>query len=113
MFIEPLHGTTFALIQLSTVNIMYDIFGKKYAATAQGSLSSINSGLGPLMFVSSAGYIMQYVSGQWLYRIVAIWLIFALILFLITTRKVKFLDHQNKNKEDVEEEQKILTPSLN
>ena len=90
VFIEPLHGTTFALMQLSSVNIMADLFGEKYAATAQGSANSIKGGIGPLLFILSSGFVMQYISGQWMYRGVAIWLIFALTLFVITTRKEHF-----------------------
>ena len=69
---------------------MYDLFGEKYAATAQGSMSSIQGGLGPLIFVPSAGYVMQYISGEWLYRGVAACLTFALIIFVISTKNTTF-----------------------
>eukprot|EP01084_Bolivina_argentea_P154622 269494_1 len=94
VFIEPLHGITYSLIKLCLVNIMYDLFGDKYAATAQGSMSSVQGGLGPLIFVPGAGYVMQYISGQWLYRGVAVFLTFALIIFVISTRNTTFHSHK-------------------
>merc|ERR1712129_116766 len=83
LLIEPLHGITYSLVQLSAVNIIYDLFGEKYAASAQGSLSAIRSGLGPLLWVSSSGFVLQFVSGKWCYRIVAIGITLSLIAFVL------------------------------
>ena len=96
MLIEPLSGTTFALTKLSIVNIMFDLFGEKYAATAQGSMNSIQKGFGPLLFMIGSGFVMQYVSGQWMYRGVVVWLVTALITFVVSTRNVQFLDAHDK-----------------
>merc|ERR1711920_368976 len=90
LFIEPLHGITYALIQLSMVNIINDLFGEKYAASAQGSIASIRSGLGPLVWVSLSGYVMQFVSGKWCYRIVAIALSLSLCLFVVANKTKTF-----------------------
>ncbi|ETO23472.1 hypothetical protein RFI_13710 [Reticulomyxa filosa] len=85
LFIEPLHGITFSMVQIASLHFVTLLFPKQWTATGQGVLGAISSGIGPFLFVFFSGFIMQYLGGDALYRICGSIVAFTIIAFFFVT----------------------------
>eukprot|EP01084_Bolivina_argentea_P039916 73753_1 len=83
LFVELLHGITFALVQLALVHYVNEQFPKSYCSTAQGIMGMFRDGIGPCLFVSMASVITQYFNDTILYSICGIIDMICLIAFVL------------------------------
>eukprot|EP01084_Bolivina_argentea_P026170 48609_1 len=96
LVIETLQGITYGLVHVAVVTVSSMIFPKHLAVTAQGLMASVRYGVAPFIYLFIAGYIMEYLGGQWLYRILAIITFVSLIMFYFLSKNLNNILTENK-----------------
>ncbi|KAH9578388.1 Major facilitator superfamily associated domain [Trypanosoma melophagium] len=89
LFLEPLHGVTFALMWLPGVHIVNDTFPQHLASSATGFQYMFVSGIGPIIGNIIAGNLYQMLSPGMLFRTASIGMLCGLVLFQLIDRILK------------------------
>ena len=97
LIIETLQGFTMGLVHVAIVTLCAIIFPQHLAVTAQGLMSSIRFGFAPFIFLFVSGYIMQYFGGKWLYRGLALIVLFTLVTFYLLSKQSNYIMNETHN----------------
>ncbi len=81
LFLEPLHGFTFALLWLGCIHFFSTHFPKDLSATAFGVLHSTVFGIGPVVGNIIGGQLYEFLGPRKLYRFAALGMFIMLVLF--------------------------------
>ena len=94
LFAEPLHGVTYSLLQMATVQEIAEITPSHLQATGQGFLTFFKK-LGILGGVLGGGYVMQTFGAVVAYRSTALLVSLAAVVY--GTTNLLFRQKQHKN----------------
>ncbi len=96
LLIELFQGFTYSLLQCSLVAIPSIIFPDSMQATGQGLMSTVRFGIGPVVFLSLGGFIMEFYGGKWLYRSIAMFSTVVLVIFYFLFNEKKFMTNEKR-----------------
>eukprot|EP01127_Copromyxa_protea_P005254 TRINITY_DN1517_c0_g1_i3.p1 TRINITY_DN1517_c0_g1~~TRINITY_DN1517_c0_g1_i3.p1 ORF type:complete len:386 (-),score=46.03 TRINITY_DN1517_c0_g1_i3:116-1273(-) len=95
---ELLHGLTFAAMWAACVKHGSDIAPPGLAATMQGIVSGVWSGLGRSFGNILGGQLYSHFGAKWMFMITAAWAAFGLTFFFMSTQLIECLGHRRQKR---------------
>jgi PPP family 3-phenylpropionic acid transporter len=105
LFVQLLHGLSFGAYLMASVTLIHELAGRERAATAQGLLTSVSLGFGPITGSLVGGALLDHIGAVGIFRLAVVGILLAFVAYLfsvhtITARQAR-AEHMLQPREDM------------